>query len=78
MLIIASTLYRDNAAVRETASACFVAVAQALEAETIQGATAQRVAAAAKKLVTNAGSNPAQAIASLSPETQQAVRQYFQ
>ena len=69
---------RNNPAVRDAASACFVAVAQALEAETLQGATAQRVATAAKRLVASVGSDAAQAVASLSPDTQQAVRPFFQ
>lgn len=75
MLIVQT---RNNPAVRETASACFVAVAQALESETLQGATARRVAAAAKRLVQSVGTDPGQAVASLAPETQQAVSSFFQ
>ena len=72
------TDHRQNPAVIQTASACFIAIAQALEAETLQGATAQRVATAAKKLVQVAGIDASQALSTLSPETQLTVRAYFQ
>lgn len=55
----------------------FVAIAYALEAETIQAQTAQRVAAAAKNLVQVAGIDASGILATLSPETQQTVRAYF-
>ena len=70
--------HRQNPAVIPAASPCFIAIAQALEAETLQGATAQRVATAAKKLVQMAGIDANQAVSTLSPETQQTVRTYFQ
>ncbi|KZF24570.1 importin beta-3 subunit [Xylona heveae TC161] len=59
------------------AAKSFVYIAQALEAETIQGQTANRVVAAAKHLVGAAGLDPAQLLAQLTPETQQTVRAYF-
>ena len=60
------------------ASQIFIYICQALEAETLQGHTAQRAAAAAKQLVQNAGINAEQLLASQSPEMQQTVRAYFQ
>lgn len=53
-------------------------IIQALEAETLQGATATKVAAAAKQLVAATGINADQILASLNPDTQMAVRSYFQ
>ena len=50
---------------------------QALEAETLQGATAQRVAAAGKQLLQAAGIDANQVLATLGPETQQTVAAYF-
>ncbi len=54
-----------------------MAICLALEAETLQGATAQRVTAAGKQLVQEAGIDAGQLIATLSPESQATVRQYF-
>ncbi|KAI9797958.1 MAG: hypothetical protein M1833_005014 [Piccolia ochrophora] len=68
---------QQNHAVISQAAKCFVFIAQALEAETIQGATAQRVVAAGKQLLAVAHVDPAQVLATLSPETQQAVRNHF-
>jgi hypothetical protein len=51
---------------------------QALEAETLQGQTANKVAASAKTLVAHTAINAEQILATLSPEGQQAVRSYFQ
>lgn len=69
---------RGNPTVIHAVIPCFVAIIQALEAETIQGQTAQRAAASAKKLLQAAGMNLSQAFATSSPETQHAVRGYFQ
>jgi hypothetical protein len=55
----------------------FVAIALALEAETLQGATAQRVAAAAKLLVHVAGIDVSRIMMNLTPEAQQTIRVYF-
>ena len=68
---------RHNPAVIAGASSVFLAIVEALEAETIQGGTAQRVVAAAKSLVQMAGIDANSVLASLSPETQQNVRGYF-
>ena len=75
---VLTMIFRKNPAVIQAASPCFVAIAQALEAETLQGATAQRAAAAAKQLVQTAGIDANQALSTLSPETQQTVWAYFQ
>lgn len=52
-------------------------IAQALEAETLQGQTARRIVGAAKQLVAFAGLNAEQLLAGMSPETQQTVRAFF-
>jgi hypothetical protein len=59
------------------AAKVFMFIAQALEAETLQGQTAGRVVAAAKMLLGSAGLDPAQVLSQLPPETQQTVRAYF-
>ncbi|KAI9829591.1 MAG: hypothetical protein M1819_006096 [Sarea resinae] len=68
---------QQNPAVLAQAAKLFIFIAQALEAETLQGATAERVVAAAKQLVTAAGIDAHQILATLSPETQHTVRAYF-
>lgn len=55
----------------------FLSIALALEAETLQGATAQRVATAAKNLVQIAGIDANGILRNLSPEAQQTIRGYF-
>jgi len=55
----------------------FIFIAQALEAETLQGQIATRVVAAAKLLLGVTGVDPAQLMSQLTPETQQTVRAYF-
>jgi hypothetical protein len=67
----------QNPAVTSQAAKVFVYIAQALEAETLQGATQNRIIAAAKLLLQVAGLDPAQLLQQLSPETQQTVRNYF-
>jgi len=68
---------RQNPAVVASASPVFQVIVQALEAETIQGATAQRVVAAAKKLVQMAGIDANGILSTLNPETQHNVRAWF-
>jgi len=53
-------------------------IVQALEAETLQGATAKKVASVAKQLVAATGINADQILASVNPDNQMAVRSYFQ
>lgn len=55
----------------------FLSIALALEAETLQAATAQRVATAAKNLVQMAGIDANGILGTLSPEAQQTIRSYF-
>ena len=55
----------------------FMYIVQALEAETLQGQTLERVVASAKRLLANAGVDANQLLLSMPPETQQAVRTYF-
>lgn len=61
----------------QQAGRCFTFIAQALEAETLQGQTAQRIVVAAKQLITTAGLDANQLLAGMSPETQQTVRAFF-
>jgi importin-5 len=68
---------RGNPAVMAQAARCFTFVAQALEAETLQGTLAQRIVGAAKKLVQTAGLDADQLLASLPPQTQATVRAFF-
>ena len=68
---------RQHAAVLAKASQCFTYIAQALEAETLQGNMAQRIVGAARKLVQLAGLDANQLLATLPPETQQTVRAFF-
>lgn len=68
---------RQHPAVIAAANNIFLAIALALEAETIQGATALRVAAAAQRLVQMAGIDANRILATLSSETQQTIRGYF-
>ncbi|KAI4202157.1 MAG: hypothetical protein LQ348_001546 [Seirophora lacunosa] len=67
----------SNPAVIAAANQVFIAIAQALEAETLQGQTAQRVVAAAKRLVQVAHIDANQILTTLSPETQQTLQTYF-
>ena len=60
------------------AALVFQHIVQALEAETIQGQSANKVVSAAKQLVAQTGINADHALQALSPEGQQAVRSYFQ
>lgn len=68
---------RQHQAVLAKASQCFTYIAQALEAETLQGQMAQRIVGAARKLVQMAGLDANQLLATLPPETQQTVRAFF-
>jgi len=61
----------------QNAARCFMYIAQALEAETLQGQTASRIVDSAKRLITTAGLDAGQLLASLAPETQQTVRAFF-
>jgi hypothetical protein len=69
--------YRQHPAVVAQTDKVFIFVAQALEAETLQGQIATRVVAAAKLLLQMSGRDPAQLMSQLSPETQRTVQAYF-
>ncbi|KAK5125268.1 hypothetical protein LTR85_000944 [Meristemomyces frigidus] len=74
---LAELIERQNPVVMSQAARCFTFVAQALEAETLQGNMAQRIVGAARKLVTTAGLDANQLLGGLPPETQQTVRAFF-
>ena len=74
---LTNLVYRKNPAVLAAADKAFIAIAYALEAETIQGQTAQRIAGAAKNLIALAGIDANGILATLTPETQQTVQAYF-
>ena len=59
------------------ASKLFVFIAQALEAETLQGQTASRVATATKNLLTAANVDPMPLLQQFSPEAQRTIMGYF-
>ncbi|KAL9107145.1 MAG: hypothetical protein Q9227_007925 [Pyrenula ochraceoflavens] len=62
---------------RQSAEKAFSSIVQALEAETIQGTTAQKVVESAKALVQRTSLDADRVLASLSPEGQETVRTYF-
>lgn len=68
---------RQNPAVTSQPAKVFVFVAQALEGQTLQGQTANRVVEATKALLAAASLNPAQLLAQLSSETQLKVHAWF-
>ncbi|KAF2723421.1 ARM repeat-containing protein [Polychaeton citri CBS 116435] len=74
---LAHLIDQQNPAVLSQAARCFNFIAQALEAETLQGNIAQSIVGAAKKLVASANLDANQLLASMSLETQQTVRAFF-
>ncbi|RDW63954.1 ARM repeat-containing protein [Coleophoma crateriformis] len=75
---LAHLIDQQNPAVIAQAAKVFVFIAQALEAETLQGPViTEKIVAAAKMLMGTAGLDPAQLLQQLTPETQQTVRAYF-
>ncbi|KAI9843310.1 MAG: hypothetical protein M1838_002697 [Thelocarpon superellum] len=71
---------QENAAVADpaTAARCFMYIAQALEAETLQGATATRLIAPAKVLLARAGTAGGPTpLAAMSPEMQQLMSAFL-
>ncbi|KAF1973540.1 importin subunit beta-3 [Bimuria novae-zelandiae CBS 107.79] len=74
---LAQLIEQQNPAVLSNPAKPFVAVVQALEAETLQGKIAQHVVAAVKALVQATNTNLAQVAASLTPEQQRTVQVYF-
>ena len=61
----------------QNAARCFKYIAEALEAETLQGQTAQRIVDASKRLISAAQLDASQLLSSLTPEAQRTVRAYF-
>ena len=70
---------RQNPAVIAKAQQCFTAIVLALEAETIQGQTAKKIAELAKSLATMpaANVNADSVLAALSEDGQRLVRSLF-
>jgi hypothetical protein len=69
---------RQNPAVLTKADRVFGFIVQALDAGTLQGQTAARVAQAAKQLVAATNLNAESILAGVSPESQERVRKFFQ
>lgn len=72
-----NTRYRKNLAVMNQAPQVFDSVLQALDAETIQGHTAERVVTATRGLLNVVGISPAQILASMPVERHSAARRWF-
>jgi hypothetical protein len=68
---------RQNPLIMNNASKIFTYVAQALEADTLQGQTANRVVTATKAMLTAANVNPAPLLQQFSPEAQQTIMTHF-
>ena len=71
------TIIRQNQAVFPQPAKVFTFVVQALEAETLQGQTANRVVASVKALIQATGTNLGQAASGLTPEQQRTAQAYF-
>ncbi|KAI9728331.1 MAG: hypothetical protein M1828_003731 [Chrysothrix sp. TS-e1954] len=67
---------KQNPAVARKPAKIFKDVVEALNAETLQGQTAQRTFAAVNTLLSQTGVDPNQALSTLSPELQQAVQKF--
>ncbi|KAI5361577.1 putative importin-beta domain, armadillo-like helical, TOG domain, importin beta family [Septoria linicola] len=74
---LAQLIDEQNSAVMSKAAQCFTFIAQALEAETLQGQMAQRIVGSGRKLIATAGLDANQLLGALPPETQQTVRAFF-
>jgi PII-like signaling protein len=68
---------RKNPAVLTAAPQVFDYIVQAVDAETIQGQTAERVIAAAKNLVAMTGLNISQLATQMPAERLQTIRRHF-
>ncbi|KAF9892724.1 hypothetical protein FE257_001126 [Aspergillus nanangensis] len=75
---VAEMIDQQNPVVVSNAAKIFGHIVQALEAETLQGQTAARVARSAKQLVAATGINAEQILGGVNPDNQAAVRGYFQ
>lgn len=74
---VSQLIDQGNEAVRNKAQQVFHHICLALEAETIQGQTAKKVADSAKMLATSTGIDASQILASLSPDGQVTVKSFF-
>lgn len=70
-------LCRQNQAVFSQPAKIFNYVVHALEAETLQGQTANRIVASVKALIQATSTDLAQAAASLTPDQQRTAQAYF-
>lgn len=68
---------RQNPVILNQASKIFLFVAQALEAEALQGQTASRVATATKTLLTATNVDPMPLLSQFAPDAQQTIMGYF-
>ncbi|KAL2363213.1 hypothetical protein RJZ56_003848 [Blastomyces dermatitidis] len=75
---LAQLIDQQNPTVFNNAAKAFTFIVQALEAETLQGGTAARVASSAKQLATATGINVEPIFANVNPKYQMAVRSFFQ
>ncbi|KAB8292948.1 hypothetical protein EYC80_007312 [Monilinia laxa] len=76
-LFLTQLIEQQNPAVTTRPDKVFLFVVQALEAETLQGPTANRVVEAVKNLLAASGINALSILAQLSPETQGRVQAWF-
>ncbi|KAL8745058.1 MAG: hypothetical protein Q9190_002770 [Brigantiaea leucoxantha] len=76
-MYLAELIERANPAVIAAADKVFISIALALEADTLQGQTAQRAVASAKQVVQAAGINVNSLLGTLSSETQRTIQAYF-
>ncbi|KHO01138.1 importin beta-3 subunit [Metarhizium album ARSEF 1941] len=74
---LAELIDQRSPVVLNQAGKIFVFVAQALEAEALQGQTASRVASATKALLTTTSVDPMPLLSQFSPEAQQTIMGYF-
>ncbi|KAJ5672118.1 hypothetical protein N7507_001245 [Penicillium longicatenatum] len=75
---IAQLIDQQNPAVFAKADRVFGFIVEALDAQTLQGQTATRVAQSAKSLVAATGLNAESILAGVSPENQERIRKCFQ
>lgn len=76
--ILTNLFSRQNPAVFAKADRVFGFIVEALDAQTLQGQTATRVAQSAKSLVAATGLNAESILAGVSPENQERIRKFFQ
>ncbi|EAS32990.3 importin beta-3 subunit [Coccidioides immitis RS] len=75
---LAQLIDQRNPAVFANAEKAFTYVVQALDAESIQGAVANRIVASVKQLVASTNVNAEQVLSIVKPEKQMIVRRFFQ